>query len=279
MQSRAVTALGFTISAFSVVFIFFNYVSGSSFELESLRPTMLLLLAAAAMLLANIVLAIIWASLLAGPKSRLLSQRQLVEIHMESQILKYFPLLPAHLLRRHLSTEAAGSHNQRLMASLIELGIVISGSASIAMFAFWAFTGSFLFGAIGVLILLGASFSMRKLAQRALFTLSLGLVSVVVFSLSMCLIALGTVDASTVGELAGASGAMLIAWICGTLVPGAPGGIGPREVVFLVITDGFLDPQVGLQIVVLWRFVGMSADGLTSLAGMLMRRVGKGIGL
>ncbi len=56
----------------------------------------------------------------------------------------------------------------------------------------------------------------------------------------------------------------IMAWLTGMVTPGAPGGLGVREVVFLALLSPFIGEPQALGIAVASRLTTLSADGLVS---------------
>lgn len=63
-----------------------------------------------------------------------------------------------------------------------------------------------------------------------------------------------------------------MAWLLGMLVPGAPGGIGIREAVFIGVFHSKVDSLILIEIVILLRCVTSVGDVLTYFLGILLKR-------
>ena len=64
-----------------------------------------------------------------------------------------------------------------------------------------------------------------------------------------------------------------VAWIAGYLVPGAPGGLGVREAVMLLLFAPMVGPGVAVGISISMRVANMLGDGLAFLCGMAHRKL------
>lgn len=67
------------------------------------------------------------------------------------------------------------------------------------------------------------------------------------------------------------TGIMSLAWTVGFLAPGAPAGLGVREVICLVLLAGSFSDDVTLGIIVLHRLVLSAGDLLTFIIGLMVR--------
>jgi len=68
----------------------------------------------------------------------------------------------------------------------------------------------------------------------------------------------------------------ILAWLCGLVIIGAPGGIGVREVVLLFLLRKMIPEAELLIIVVLHRFCTISADGLSFILELIKEKfIGK----
>jgi hypothetical protein len=58
------------------------------------------------------------------------------------------------------------------------------------------------------------------------------------------------------------TGAFSLAWVCGMLTPGSPGGLGVREAVFTMLLGGFSNSTTILGLAIVWRGVSVLGDVL-----------------
>ena len=54
--------------------------------------------------------------------------------------------------------------------------------------------------------------------------------------------------------------AFSMAWVCGFVIPGAPGGIGVREAVLTVLLESVMDGPVLAVILIVHRITGIAGD-------------------
>lgn len=216
--------------------------------------------------LANLLLALAWWNLLDQFGVRT-SLRWTVKAYGISQMAKYIPGNIMHLAGRQALGLAAGLPGWPLAKSTAwELGLI-------------AFTGA-LFGALA-LPLLAAEFP--ALAALALFLAALGGATALLrrvagapvaralgwyaFFLAIsgllfvALIYLVDANASRSGMiLLPMVGAYVLAWLAGLVTPGAPAGVGVRELVLLVLLNGVIGQAELLLAVLLGRLVTVGGD-------------------
>lgn len=75
------------------------------------------------------------------------------------------------------------------------------------------------------------------------------------------------------GMIANIIAAYTVAWVIGFVVPGAPGGIGVREFVLLVLLNGVIPENVVLTGILLQRLVSILGDGLAYLISFIIKRL------
>ena len=69
----------------------------------------------------------------------------------------------------------------------------------------------------------------------------------------------------------GMTGVYVVAWLAGLVTPGAPAGIGVREMVFLAILHGVVNEGELLKAIVLGRFVTIGGDVLFYVFSLVLR--------
>ncbi|MBB3225858.1 hypothetical protein FHW69_000448 [Luteibacter sp. Sphag1AF] len=67
------------------------------------------------------------------------------------------------------------------------------------------------------------------------------------------------------------AGAYVAAWLAGLVTPGAPAGMGVRELVLIALLGALVSQPVLLLALVLTRMVGIVADGITWVIALLIR--------
>ncbi|MGZ8184078.1 MAG: hypothetical protein ACXWT1_19195 [Methylobacter sp.] len=100
----------------------------------------------------------------------------------------------------------------------------------------------------------------------AIFLTISGLIFVGLLILLTATNAVGPMQAVTIG------GAFVVAWLAGVLTPGAPAGVGVRELVLLVLLRGMVAEADLLLAVVLGRIVTVTGDVLFFLSTFFMSK-------
>ena len=78
---------------------------------------------------------------------------------------------------------------------------------------------------------------------------------------------------SNLSQLITITGGYVFAWILGYITPGAPGGIGIRESVMLIVCGGLFEEKVIIY-ALLFRISSIFADILGFIIGRLCEKIG-----
>jgi glycosyltransferase 2 family protein len=217
--------------------------------------------------LANLTLAFAWWNLL-GQLGAGTSRRCAVRIYGISQIARYVPGNIFQLAGRQALGMAAGLPASALAKSALwELGLIAVAGAIFGLLAaplMWsdltvsASTGAFCAIAVGAFLVL------RRLLSPSV---SVSLVWQIIFlatSGAVFMGALALVSPSAVSHLTFTPlcGAYVIAWLVGLVTPGAPAGLGVRELVLLFLIGGRVEQADLFLAIVLGRLVTVGGDFL-----------------
>jgi uncharacterized membrane protein YbhN (UPF0104 family) len=229
------------------------------------------------------LLALAWMMLLRTFGPHRLPFRLVLRIYGTSQILKYVPTNVLHVVRRHVETRAAGADHLTLVwASFLEGLLLVCAAAGVtALFAAplldrvfqVASSGSLsvyaiLSGAIagGILLALVArrlSKEFQNLKWRFLISAIEALVLYASFFLLngfiLSFLAIGS-GYGTLSHIPYITGLVAAAWVAGFLTPGAPGGIGIREVILINGLQPLGYGTAGASIAVAYRIVTVLGD-------------------
>lgn len=230
--------------------------------------------------LANLMLALAWWNLL-GYFGADTKKRWALKIYGISQLAKYVPGNIIHIASRQAMGMAAGVPGWPLAkASAWELGLI---SFTGTMFG-WL-TLPLIAPAIPVTVALGlfaatvAGFAvLLRYYLGSLVTCALGWY--VSFLAISGILFVGLVDmVSLHGDSAGVAwmllcGAYVIAWLAGLVTPGAPAGLGVRELVLLFLLKGIVEEADLVLAVVLGRVITVVGDVGYFLIALLMSRKG-----
>lgn len=240
-------------------------------DLGTFRPTVtqMVLLAGLAVVYgaSNVALAVAWRDLLehCGAPS---GTRWAVHVFGVTQLAKYIPGNFFHLASRQTIGMSDGHEAMPLLKSAVwEFGAIMT---SAVVFGLW----------LGPLLLDGVSYALAG----ALFLVALFIVSVsaqrlfstfvmkavlwyVAFLLLSGLLFFATLqllmpDTSLLHALPGIVSAYVIAWLAGAITPGAPAGIGIREVVMFALLQSVVTESDLLVAIVLNRAITAGGDTL-----------------
>ena len=218
--------------------------------------------------LSNLMLAFAWRNLLEH-FGALVTAHCAVWVYGVSQIAKYVPGNIFHLVGRQALGAAAGLPHWPLAKSAIwELGLIAAMGAIFGLLLLPIFTGYVSFTAapvffIGAVILavliLGRVFS-QAIAAASLWYAGFFLLSGILF---VGLVELHTEPgAIDITDWLLLIGAYVVAWLAGFVTPGAPAGIGVRELVLLFLLQSLVGEAELVLAVVMSRVVTALGDGL-----------------
>lgn len=217
----------------------------------------------------SLLLAFAWRDLLRQSGTQI-SGREAVRIYGVSQISRYVPGNIFHLAGRQAMGIAAGLPGRELAKSMLwELVLIaLAGALFVFLLAPRAFPGvpgwsAILLFAVGVLAAAIATtrvmggFDARALLMQIGFLLISGLLFVV-----LLYVAVHPGDEIAASVIPLVCGAYVISWLAGLVTPGAPAGLGVRELVLLFLLHGVIAEPYLLLAVVLGRVVTVVGDVL-----------------
>lgn len=214
---------------------------------------------------ANVMLARAWWHLLdfLGVKT---GWRWAAETYGISQLAKYVPGNIFHLAGRQALGMAAGLNTRALLKSAVwELGLIAVGGILFGVLALSKMLPGISEPVSGVLFV--ATSATLLLATRHLVSPSLAIAlfwQVIFLAVSgMVFIGAIAIVVSKATVLPGFSvlcGAYVMAWLAGLLTPGAPAGVGVRELVLLFLLGGRIAEVDLLLAVVLGRMITVMGD-------------------
>lgn len=226
--------------------------------------------------LSNLMLALAWWNLL-GQFGARTSRRWAVRVYGISQIAKYVPGNIFHLAGRQAMGMTAGVAARALAQSALwELGLLALAGA---LFGFLA--APLLWSTLPVLVSAGAFGAMtvgtvivlRRLLSPAVSTALIWQIIFLIVSgaLFIGILTIVAPAAIAVSIFPALCGAYVIAWLVGLVTPGAPAGVGVRELVLLYLLTGIIGEADLLLTVILGRVVTVLGDAgffaLTLLIG------------
>ena len=271
-----IKGLGFVLSLAAVGFVIWQFVQyWEEIELSGLGLSewTALILMALGYALFSILLALAWWKMLLHLKTHS-DLPWAIYAYGFSQLGKYLPGNVFHFAGRHVMGMAAGhSASKLLYSTVLELGLLIASGLLttlllLPLLGFHHLLAGLIY--IATLLLLFVLLKYRTsihlshaLLMHSLFLLVTG----VLFVLIVALISDGiTFDARMI-LLVLAS--YVVAWLSGLVVPGAPAGMGIRELVLLFLLGPWLSSSDLLLAVLLSRVVSLLGD-LLFFAGVVL---------
>lgn len=234
--------------------------------------------------LSNLMLALAWRNLLRKFGVRTTS-RWAIKTYGISQLAKYVPGNIFHLASRQSIGMADGLPGWPLAKSTIwELGLLALAGTLFGILALPLIVANvplaavviiFILMVIATSILLGRYFTRSIADAFALYVCFLAISSAIFVSLITLTTPLPLPDVSLWLTL---GGVYVIAWLAGFLTPGAPAGVGVRELVLLLLLHDLVGGADLLLVVVLGRAVTACGDGMYfALATRLQCRQGEAV--
>jgi len=271
--------LGGGLGLLGIVFVaqrLYSYSGDLDFGRFTPRVWFLILLLSLIYGAANLFLAIAWRKLLISLEVHIPSL-QAIRLFGLSQLAKYVPGNIFHLAGRQALGMAAGLPAKVLAKSAIwELGgFVLAGvlfAPTVAPLVFNQIPAGLSLGLFAA-ALLGAWYGVRKLfgvtvSDALICQCSFLMTSGVLF---VAILGLVSPQSYTVSLLPALCGAYVISWLAGFVTPGAPAGVGIRELVLLFLLKGLVSEADLLLAVVLGRIVTVLGDFLFFLTTLLVR--------
>jgi uncharacterized membrane protein YbhN (UPF0104 family) len=228
----------------------------------------------------NLALAAAWRDLLeyCGSAS---TARWAIRVFGVTQLAKYIPGNFFHLASRQTIGMLDGHGAGALLKSAVWEFVAIVASA--VVFGVWltplllhdvSYTYA---GVLFVVVLLTISASAYRyfspLVMRAMhWYIGFLLVSGLLFYATLQLL---TPDTSLLHALPGICGAYIIAWLAGAITPGAPAGIGIREVVMFALLQSIVGQSELLIAIVLSRAITAGGDTLYYFYALTLSETGK----
>ncbi|KJR48156.1 hypothetical protein UF75_1509 [Desulfosporosinus sp. I2] len=225
----------------------------------------------------NVALVLAWQQILVFLRTPL-GFLQATHIYGVSQLAKYVPGNIFHLAGRQALGMAAEVPGWALAKSSVwELGLIAFAGTLFGLLAlplWWQSFPIFVALMLFVIILLAVGLAIRRWLD---FSLALALGWQVLFLVMSGLIFIGVLVMISPGFLTikmviGLVGAFVIAWLAGLITPGAPAGVGVRELVLLFLLKGVVVEADLLLAVALGRVITVIGDLMFFLGTILLRR-------
>ncbi|HEY0961533.1 MAG TPA: hypothetical protein VGE69_04175 [Pseudomonadales bacterium] len=236
------------------------------------------------------VLVVVLGNLLGSTASWLLLRKQavtltfpfLVAVNGIAQMAKYLPGNVAHLVGRFFVIKHHTDARAALAFSIYELLLLSLAGCGLGLFyvhfvqretlaLFPVALLSLLFLGAGVLVLLRAGFLKTSLADLSLAVM-LYLVSYLCYGLAFSTLFQLVFDVKA-ADIFLCAVLFALAFVAGYVTPGAPGGLGVREFVFMVLAQPFIDTTLAVSVVVMFRLFSVAGDLVFSIAALSIKKV------
>ena len=293
--------LGKLLSVLAIAFIIYAiYKLGLDFSSVTNWPVfILLMIAGVAIKTATVFIMSFgwmgWLKMLAGKKD--LDRKRGVKAYVKANIGKYLPGNVMHYVERNLFAADLGISQSRIaIGSVLEIiSLVLSAVILAVVMSFRNFVLTlqelFVYNYIKIIfaaacvIVIVAIIMLRKKAMalisefgyRQFFkTLALALVRyiLVLAGLGVIMVMLYAYmgsEALTASAVCTIISGYALAWVLGFLVPGAPGGIGIRELVVTLLLAPVIGEELILTISVIHRLITIIGDFAAYVIGLLLK--------
>jgi len=271
--------VGSLLALIGVVFVVKRLIGyGAKLDLSRLQSAdwLVLLVLSSVYAIMNVTLVLAWQQILKFLRTPL-GFWQAVHIYGMSQLAKYAPGNILHLAGRQALGMAAGVPGWALAKSSVwELGqLTVAGAlfGFLALPVWWQgfpILASLVSFAV-VLIVVGVA-ARRWLGPSIAFALGGHVLFLMVSgSIFVGVLSLISPASLTAGMIMGLVGAFVIAWLVGMLTPGAPAGVGVRELVLLFLLKGVVAETDLLLAVAIGRVVTVAGDFISFLCATCLR--------
>lgn len=304
-KKRAIKFLGTIATLFALLFIIkklYDFQWGSSyFEIRAHISELAILVILYAF--SMILVAVPWRIMVEFYSGRRIPHEEATFVLCKSNLYKYIPgNVFQYIGRNELAARNSISHGKVALATITDiifnfgsvmlLSLLLCRGKISAFFAYYGLTRYQL--AVYVLFITGVSvgtaaviwFARRKLLQnqfreaiiKGIFCIFyyffLGIYTALMF-VYITVIVLS--EPVTLLELPALMGGYLFGWIAGFVMPGAPGGIGIREAVTVLMLSASFSQQTVLLAILLYRLINVLGDVLAFGFAVFLLKIRKSI--
>lgn len=300
-MKRIATYVSWVLVAASLVFIAYAMTRMDLRPLLNLaRPSWAFYLTALAVAYAtiNVLRGVNWALILALLENRAPRWLAAQAIYLRTEIAKYIPSNIMHFAGRHLFARKLGCSDAALVLSnVLDMGLLLFVAAVIVAVSlaggFISLPGSVyemisykklaLMAGAGILVFLAVFVikfrSMEARYRTHLRARSAGLLALVIVLFLPVFVFSSLILLMIIGPMLGAPvsfasagfifAGFTLSWTIGFIVPGAPGGLGIRETVMMLLFTPVFGAEISLAAALLLRVVSIAGDGLSFAASYL----------
>ncbi|ESY91020.1 YbhN family protein [Mesorhizobium sp. LNHC209A00] len=288
-NSKIIRAGGAVIAATAIYFVI-RSVCGYADQLAEMlqRPRFTVMIVACALLyaLALQLVALAWFTLLVSVGEKAISPVRAIRVFTRTQVYKYLPTNVIHLVGRFVLAARYGAAKDALSyAQVMEIILMILASGSVALLFSFSFLlkigedhgishylASAVYIGAGLAALMLAPLVAGRYFQRTRKHVALSMAAISVACYGLFFLANGSIVVLLVHVLYGPTiewkmviGVSAAGWLLGFIVPGAPGGLGVREAVFIAgLSSVGIPAAAATAVAVAHRVVTLLGDVLLS---------------
>ena len=292
--------IGRLVSILSVI-----YVAVNLFEMEiddSIFPDLRILVLAILIfsfmaMLCNCNNAFVWKRFLSYLTKRELNTREIICVYLKANITKYLPgNVFQYVGRNVLGKEKGILHKTLITASVMELVIISISTLFFAIFFSMNHMETiyevmikyanekiimmvlFICGIVIIgMLLMNKNVIKKYLSVKNLRCVLEGMGLYFVSNIISCVILCGIFHCVLMNTLSfkDIAFANAVSWLAGYVVPGSPGGIGVRELVFIFLFEGYASREIVIVAIVLFRLCGIMGDVISWLFAIGMETYDK----
>lgn len=279
LSKRLIYAGGFLLAGVSLVFVVVSLIQNAE-EIDvsnlSLPVIAVLILLTMGYGFINLLLALAWHELLQHFDQNV-GRIWAIWAYGVSQLAKYAPGNLFHLAGRQAIGVTAGLPNWPLAKSIVwELGIIALAAIPFIFLPLplvindpiWLVPSVLMFGgSVGIMASIAWRLFGNRVSRVVLIHITFLLISALIF---IMIVAVTLSLTFTPSVLTAITGAYVVAWLAGLITPGAPAGIGVREVVLYALLHTIISQADLLLVIAIGRLVTVGGDLLYFCAALTM---------
>lgn len=192
-------------------------------------------------------------------------------IYLKSQVLKYTPGNILHFVYRHSAGRQLGlTHHSLFQASIFETVQLITWALTLSLplliwgyadHSLWGMPNTLLAMCAALIILISHAYQFSQKIQPLSWKINIAYVLYFVIMGLICFITIQVLDLDQLPWLS-LCGLYAMAWLAGYLVPGAPGGLGVREAVFVLLSNDLYQAHEALLLIAAIRLIAVFGEVL-----------------
>ena len=272
ISSKKLLHIGGNILALlGVVFVIFRLTKEfTKNDLQTIDTTLFLTMVLLMFIYAaaNLLLVVAWRKLLLSYQVAI-TFSSAVKLYGISQVAKYVPGNISHLLSRQALGISEGIAGWKLAkTSVLELVIIAFGGLCFTVLLAPLFSSLMTYttsiSLFVIVVILCFAFIWRAFKKNMAYTFALQtlflITSGIIFTVLVYMVGRGEGTSLTLVQILQSTSGFVVAWLAGLITPGAPAGVGVREMVLLIVLEGVMNEKSMLLAVLLMRVVTVCGD-------------------